>query len=101
MAPWGRPCYAFFRHVLRGAYRFMDLRRHAPHLRVRAAAYISGGGDRGVPPAETRELARLAGAVHHIVPEADHLESIKTANEEVIAIALETFDLAVCQVRAA
>lgn len=101
MAPWGRPCYAFFRHGLRGAYRFMDLRRHAPHLRVRSAAYVSGGDDRGVLPAETRELARLAGAECRIVPRADHLESIKQANEDVIRLALETFDQAVSTVRAA
>ena len=92
MAPWGLPCYAFFRHCLRASYRFMDLRRHASHLRVRAAAYVSGGRDRGGPGAETAELARLAGARCRRVPEAGHLESIKLAGEEVIRIALATFE---------
>lgn len=91
MAPWGLPCYLFFRHCLRDSYRFMNLRRHAPHLRVRAAAYVSGGRDRGVLPAETAELAGLSGASHRLVPEAGHLESIKIAGEEVIQLALETF----------
>lgn len=94
MAPWGWPCYAIFRHCLRQAYRFMDLRRHAPHLRVKAAAYVSGERDRGVLAVETRELARLAGADCRIIPETDHLESIKAASEEVIALALETFERA-------
>ncbi len=91
MAPWGRPCYALFRHGLSSAYRFMDLGRHAPYLRARAIAYASGGSDRGVRPGETRELARLAGAEVLIVPGADHLESIKRAGQKVIALALETF----------
>ncbi len=94
MAPWGLPCYLFFRHGLRVAYRFMDLRRHAPHLRVRAAAYASGERDHGVLPAETAELTRLAGASYRLVPGAGHLESIKLAGEEVIALALETFEQA-------
>ena len=91
MAPWGLPCYLFFQHGLRASYRFMDLRRHAPHLRVRAAAYVSGGRDRGVLPAETAELAGSAGASHRLVSDAGHLESIKMAGEEVIRLALETF----------
>ncbi len=94
MAPWGLPCYLFFRHCLRPSYRYMDLCRHAPHLRVRAAAYVSGGRDRGTLPAETAELARLAGAGYRLVPDADHLESIKLAGEEVIRLALETYDRA-------
>ncbi len=94
MAPWGLPCYLFFRHCLRASYHFMDLRRHAPHLRVRAAAYVSGERDRGVLGAETAELAQLAGARYRLIPEADHLESIKMAGEEVIRLALETFERA-------
>ncbi len=97
MAPWGLPCYLFFRHCLRAGYRFMDLRRHAPHLRVRAATYVSGENDRGVLPSETAELAGLAGARclaaarYRLIPQAGHLESIKLAGEEVIGLALETF----------
>ncbi len=94
MAPWGLPCYRFFRHCLKASYRFMDLRRHAPHLRARAVAYAAGGRDAGVPAAETAELARLAGARYRLVPGAGHLESIKMAGEEVIRLALETFESA-------
>ncbi len=94
MAPWGKPCYAFFRHVLTGAYRFMDLRRHAPHLDVRSVGYIGGERDRGVLPVETCELARLAEGRYLLVPEADHLEAIKKGAEDVIAFALETLELA-------
>ncbi len=91
MAPWGLPCYLFFRHYLRASYRFMDLRRHAPHLRVREAAYVSGESDRGVLAPETAELARRAGARYRLIPRAGHLESIKMAGEDVIRLALETF----------
>ncbi len=94
MAPWGLPCYLFFRHCLQASYRFMDLRRHAPRLRVRAAAYVSGERDRGMPGAETAELAELAGARCRLIPEAGHLESIKMANEDVMRLALETFERA-------
>ena len=94
MAPWGWPCYTFFRRCLRSAFRFMDLRRHAPHLQAKAVAYISGACDRGVLAAETRELARLAGGRYFVVPDADHLESIKKSTEEVLAFALATFELA-------
>ena len=94
MAPWGWPCYTLFRNRLRAAYRFMDLRLHAPHLRVRGVAYISGELDRGVPSAETRQLARLAAGRFLLVPKAGHLESIKKATEEALTFALETFELA-------
>lgn len=93
-APWGMPCYLFFQHCWRHAYRFLDLSRHAPSLRVRAAAYVGGGRDSGVLPDETRELARLSRAECLIVPGADHLEAIKIAEKEVIALALRTFDRA-------
>ena len=95
MAPWGRPFYLFFRHCLRTSYRFMDLRRHAPHLRANAVAYVSGERDAGVHAAETDELARLAGGRYRLVPGAGHLESIKMAGEEVIRLGLETFECAV------
>ena len=94
MAPWGWPCYTFFRLGFRSAYRFMDLRRHAPLLRVRAASYVSGALDGGVLPGETQELARLAGGRYLIVDGADHLEAIKRDGEGVIALALSTFELA-------
>lgn len=94
MAPWGWPFYRFFRHGFRHAYRFMDLRQHAPHLRARAVAYVSGALDRGVLPAETRQLAHAAGATVRIIAAADHLESIKRDGEGVIALALETFERA-------
>ena len=73
----------------------MDLRRHAPHLRARAVAYVSGDRDTGVLAAETAELALQARAHCRVVPDAGHLESIKMAGEEVIRLALETFERAV------
>jgi pimeloyl-ACP methyl ester carboxylesterase len=91
MAPLGRPFYLFFRHVLRGAYRYLDIRRHAPAMSLGAVSYVSGGDDRGILPGETRELAALTGGQALIVPGAGHLESIKVANAEVIALALDTF----------
>lgn len=90
--PFGYPCYLLFQHLLPWAYRYFDLRRHAPHLRVASAAYVSGELDRGVRPAETRELARLAGGEHLVVPGADHLETFQKAREDVLALALRTFD---------
>ncbi len=89
--PRGRPLYLIFRTFLRGPYRFFDLRRHAPALRLKAAAYVGGEKDPGVWPDETRELARLAGAACLIVPGADHLGAVKRANREVIELAVETF----------
>jgi hypothetical protein len=91
MSPLGRPCYLFYRYVLRGAYRYLDIRRHAPAMSLRAASYASGEKDRGVRPEDTRELAALAGGRTLIVPGAGHLDSIKLANAEVIALALDTF----------
>jgi pimeloyl-ACP methyl ester carboxylesterase len=91
MAPLGRPFYLFFRHVLRGAYRYLDIRRHAPAMHLGAVSYVSGEKDRGILPDETRELAALAGGRALIVPGAGHLEAIKVANAEVIALALDTF----------
>lgn len=89
--PRGRPLYLVFRTFLRRPYRYFDLRRHAPALRIKAAAYVGGEKDPGVWADETRELARLAGARCLIVPGADHLAAIKLANQEVIELALATF----------
>lgn len=89
--PLFRPCFLFFRAAFRATYRFLDLRRHAPHLRAGAVAYVAGGADPGIPAEDTRELAEAAGARCLIVPDAGHLASIKQARDEVIGLALETF----------
>lgn len=89
-APLGRPFYVLFRVLLRRAYRYLDLRRHAPCLRVERAAYVSGALDRGVRPEDTRTLARLAGAPCLVVPGAGHLQAIKQDNEAVLSLALAT-----------
>ncbi len=89
--PMARPGYALLRLLYPRTYRFLDIRRHAPALAGRPVAYVSGELDRGVPPADTRELARLAGAEARIVAGAGHLEAIKVANREVISLALATF----------
>jgi pimeloyl-ACP methyl ester carboxylesterase len=91
MAPWGRPAFLFYRKVLRTAYRFLDIRRHAPAMSLAAVSYVSGAQDPGVRPEDTQALATAAGGRALIVPRADHLGSIKVANDEVIALALETF----------
>lgn len=90
-APWGRPFYLIFQTFLRRAYRFGDMRRHAPALRGRAVGYVVGGSDRGIPVADARALAEAAGARLLVVPEAGHLGSIKIAQEEIAALALELF----------
>jgi fermentation-respiration switch protein FrsA (DUF1100 family) len=89
--PSKRPLYLFFRTFFRRAFRYLDLRRHAPAMRLGAVAYVGGEKDPGVYPEETRELARLAGGKSLIVPGADHLAAIKIANQEVIELALATF----------
>lgn len=91
MSPAFRPFFLFFRTVFARSHRFLDLRKHAPALRAGAATYVSGGEDRGVLPEDTRTLAGAAGGGHRIVAGAGHLASIKVANEEVLALALETF----------
>lgn len=91
VAPWGRPFYLFFRNAFRDSFRYLDLRRHAHALGVKAAAYVSGERDRGVRPEDTKTLAAAAGARFRIVPGADHLGAIKAANAEVIDLALATF----------
>lgn len=93
-APRFAPAYAFFERLLPRAYRFLDLRRHAPHLGVLAAAFVSGGADPGIVPADTAELACLAGAACRIVAAAPHLGAIKQAPDEVIGLALATFERA-------
>jgi pimeloyl-ACP methyl ester carboxylesterase len=89
--PLKRPLYVFFLVFFRRAFRYFDLRRHAPFLRVKAVAYVGGERDLGVLPDETRELARLAGGTSLIVPDADHLAAIKIDNAGVIGLALATF----------
>lgn len=91
LAPWGLPCYLFFQHVLRDAYRFLDVRRHAPFLDARAVAYVSGGQDRGIRPQETRELARRAGGEALVVAAAGHLQAMRLVPRQVIELALDTF----------
>ena len=90
-APLARPIFRMFPVLFPHGHRFLDLREHAPALRVRRAAYVSGAEDVGVRPGDTRELARLAGAEVFIVPEAEHLEAIKVAEDRVIGMALATF----------
>jgi hypothetical protein len=89
--PVPRPARFVFRNVFSRSYRYFDLRRHAPALRVARAAYVSGMRDPGVRPRDTRELAGLAGGEVKIVPRAGHLESIKLATDEVVELALQTF----------
>lgn len=91
VAPLGRPAYLFFRTVFRSAYRFLDARRHAAAMALRAVAYVSGELDPGVRPEDTRALAEAAGGQWRIVPGADHLGAIKVAGEEVLSLALDTF----------
>lgn len=95
MTPWGRPAFLVFRYGLPRAYRYLDIRAHLPHFKTRHLAYVGGGRDRGVPEAETRELARRSGGTCLIVPQSGHLSSIKRANGEVKALALKTFNASV------
>ena len=90
MEPWGRPFYGVFRRLFADWHRFLDLRAHARLLGI-PTVYISGALDPGVFSEETRELATLAGGECLIVPDADHLESIKRQQDEVIALAIRTF----------
>lgn len=89
-----RPGARLFRALFPASDRFLDLRRHAPWMRPRRIAYVSGADDPGVRPQDTRELARLTGGRSWIVPAAGHLEGIKVATEEVIRLALDTFEAA-------
>ncbi len=93
-APAGRPFYFFFRTVLRRAYAFLDLRRHAPLLRARALAHVVGARDAGIPLVAARRLAELAQSELLAVAGATHLEAIRFAHDEILALALRTFDTA-------
>lgn len=75
--------------LFRASGSYLDLRLHAPHLRVGACAYIYGARDPGIPEAHTRDLAKRAGG-EILVVDAGHLEAIKVANREVLALALAT-----------
>jgi pimeloyl-ACP methyl ester carboxylesterase len=94
MAPRWAPGYLFFRHAFPRSFRFLDLRRHAAALGLGAVAYVSGAQNRSVLPEETRELARRAGGPCLIVPGAGHLGSFAQARDEVLALALDTFQRA-------
>lgn len=89
--PLWRPAFVLFRTLFPDFYQWLDIRRHAPHLGVRAAAYVSGELDPGVPPEDTRALARAAGSPQLVLPGIGHLEGIKREPERVIGLALETF----------
>jgi hypothetical protein len=91
-APWFSPAYHLFERLLPRAYRFLDLERHVPYLRVAAAAFVSGALDRGIEPADTEALARGAGGSCLIAAGAQHLGAIKRAAREVIGLALDTFE---------
>ncbi|HSS48498.1 MAG TPA: hypothetical protein VLX28_06100 [Thermoanaerobaculia bacterium] len=100
MAPLGRPGYMFYRAVLPSAHRFLDIRRHAGSMSLGAVTYVSGERDKGVRPQDTRSLAELAGGRSHIVAGAEHLGAIKIAGDEVIGLALDTFQRAEAQATA-
>lgn len=89
--PSARPLHLLFRTLFPRSVRYLDARRHAPHLRVHRVAYTSGERDLGVRPEETRELARRTGGEVRIIPGAAHLEGIKLAQREIVELALETF----------
>lgn len=91
VSPAGRAFYRIFQTVVPRAYRYLDLQRHAAARGAGAVSYVSGGKDRGVRPEDTRRLAEAAGGEAFIVPDAPHLGSIKTANLQVIELALRTF----------
>lgn len=100
MAPWGRPGYLLYRALLAPAHRFLDMRRHAASMSLGAVTYVSGDLDPGVRPQDTVALAEMAGGRSHIVAGAEHLGAIKIAGDEVIALALDTFQRAeACTVR--
>jgi len=94
MAPLGRPGYVLYRAILARAHRFLDIRRHAGSMSLGAVTYVSGERDKGVRPQDTRALAELAGGRSHIVAGAEHLGAIKIAGDEVIGLALDTFQQA-------
>lgn len=91
MAPGMRPFFHIFQRAFPASYRFLDIRLHAPSLKVSAASYVSGERDRGVLPEDTRVLAEAVDGRCRIVPGAGHLGAIKAAQEEVVGLALDTF----------
>lgn len=91
VAPLGRPFYLFFRHALRSSYLYLDMRRHTEAFSLRAVTYVGGGSDPGIRPDDTRELATRARGRSCIIDSAGHLEAIKVANEQILALALDTF----------
>jgi pimeloyl-ACP methyl ester carboxylesterase len=94
MAPLGRPGYVLYRAILAPAHRYLDIRRHAGSMSLGAVTYVSGERDKGVRPQDTRSLAEQAGGRSHIVAGAEHLGAIKVAGDEVIGLALDTFQRA-------
>jgi alpha/beta hydrolase family protein len=90
-APLLRPAFLFYRYVLRTAYRYLDVRRHARAMSLQAVTYVSGALDRGVRPEDTQRLAEAAGGRYRVIPGADHLGSIKVDGSEVLFLAIETF----------
>jgi pimeloyl-ACP methyl ester carboxylesterase len=93
--PQWRAGFTVFRWIFPEFYRWLDVRRHAAHLRLGAVAYASGERDRGVRPEDTRALAAAAGGDFHLVAGAGHLEGIKRDPDALIALALSTFERAV------
>lgn len=89
-APLLRPFFLAYPRLLPGAHAYLDLRRHAPFLKARAAAYAGGGRDRGIPAADTRRLAELARAELRLVPGAGHLAAIKEDQEGIVSLGLRT-----------
>lgn len=91
MAPLGLPCYLFYQHVLRPAYRYLDATVHAAHLQARAVAYVGGDRDRGAPAESLHLMAHRARASRLVVQDADHLDAIRRDGRGVIDLALKTF----------
>ncbi|MEM9557642.1 MAG: alpha/beta fold hydrolase [Acidobacteriota bacterium] len=89
---WSAPFCVLFRTLFRRGFRYLDARRHAPHLRVPVVGYVGGAEDRGARPEDTRALATSAGGAVLIVDGAGHLDAIRRAGPEVIAFALDTFE---------
>lgn len=90
-APRGKPFYRLYPKLFPRAYRYLDVRRHAPHLRAARVAYAGGGRDRGIPSSDLRDLAARARGRVLVVEDAKHLHAIKQAGDAVIRLALETF----------
>lgn len=89
-----RPAFRALRAAFPRTDRFMDMRNHAAHLRVRSTLYVAGGADPGIPETSTRDLAKRAGAACLMVERAGHLQAIKQAGGRVLGAALMTFEAA-------